>query len=213
MVLMLCDWILTEFQIKGNKSRYILQPNSHFIATQGLQICQIWRILRQNCSDDSAEVTEGVTSTPEIFGNKQGGTSTPEGKLWSKFTQWPPSGIWAFQVSGPPQLLRVSLTIVYACQDHVLESLKMAFFFVILDSKYSKMTPKFMKQKSHWLQSSIKFANPVTFFAPYFLSASDWNASYSVYLLLLSLSSSGGLGTSNCFPACGCLWFWNRKMW
>ena len=35
-------------------------------------------ILRQNCSDDSTEVTEGVTSTPEIFGNKQGATSTPE---------------------------------------------------------------------------------------------------------------------------------------
>ena len=33
----------------------------------------------------------------------------------------------------------------------------------------------------------------LTFFAPYILSASDWNASYSVYLLLLSLSSSGGL--------------------
>ena len=26
--------------------------------------------LHQNCSDDSTEVTEGVTSTPEIFGNK-----------------------------------------------------------------------------------------------------------------------------------------------
>ena len=37
---------------------------------QGLQIRQIWRILLQNCSDDSTEVTEGVTSTPEIFGNK-----------------------------------------------------------------------------------------------------------------------------------------------
>ena len=36
----------------------------------------------------------------------------------------------------------------------------MAFFAVILDSKYSKMTPKFVKQKSHWLHSSIKFANP-----------------------------------------------------
>ena len=45
---------------------------------QGSQIRQIWRILRQNCSDDSTEVTEGVTSTPEIFGNKQGTTSTPE---------------------------------------------------------------------------------------------------------------------------------------
>ena len=32
---------------------------------QGLQI-------RQNCSDDSTEVMEGVTLTPEIFGNKQG---------------------------------------------------------------------------------------------------------------------------------------------
>ena len=39
--------------------------------TQGSQI-------HQNCSDDSTEVTEGVTSTPEIFGNKQGATSTPE---------------------------------------------------------------------------------------------------------------------------------------
>ena len=37
----------------------------------------------------------------------------------------------------------------------------MAFFVVILDSKYSKMTPKFVKQKSQWLHSSIKFANPV----------------------------------------------------
>ena len=48
------------------------------VDNQGSQIRQIWRILRQNCSDDSTEVTEGVTSTPEIFGNKQGATSTPE---------------------------------------------------------------------------------------------------------------------------------------
>ena len=75
-----------------------------------------------------------------------------KGKLRSKFTQWRPSWIWAFQVSGPPQLLRVSLMIVYTCQDHVLESL-------ILDSKYSKMTPKFVKKKSHWLHSSTEFAN------------------------------------------------------
>ena len=34
--------------------------------------------LHQNCSDDSTEVTEGVTSTPEIFGTKHGATSTPE---------------------------------------------------------------------------------------------------------------------------------------
>ena len=45
---------------------------------QGSQIRQIWRILSQNFSDESAEVTEGVTSTPEIFGNKQGATLTPE---------------------------------------------------------------------------------------------------------------------------------------
>ena len=38
---------------------------------QGLQI-------RQNCSDDSTEVMEGVYLTPEIFSNKQGATSTPE---------------------------------------------------------------------------------------------------------------------------------------
>ena len=37
---------------------------------QGSQIRQIWRILLQNCSDDSTEVMEGVTSTTEIFGNK-----------------------------------------------------------------------------------------------------------------------------------------------
>ena len=48
------------------------------LLSQGSQICQIWRILHQNCSDDSAEFTEGVTSTPEIFGNKQGATLTPE---------------------------------------------------------------------------------------------------------------------------------------
>ena len=34
------------------------------LSQRGLQI-------RQNCSDDSSEVTEGVTSTPEIFGKKQ----------------------------------------------------------------------------------------------------------------------------------------------
>ena len=38
--------------------------------TQGSQIRQIWRILCQNCSDDSTEVTEGVTSTPKSFDNK-----------------------------------------------------------------------------------------------------------------------------------------------
>ena len=41
------------------------------------------------------------------------------------------------------------LTATHTCQDHMLESLKMAFFTVILDSKCSKMTPKFVKQKSH----------------------------------------------------------------
>ena len=30
----------------------------------------MWCILHKNCSDDSTEVTEGVTLTPEIFGNK-----------------------------------------------------------------------------------------------------------------------------------------------
>ena len=38
--------------------------------TRGSQIRQIWCILHQNCSDDSAEVTEGAISTPEIFGKK-----------------------------------------------------------------------------------------------------------------------------------------------
>ena len=31
-------------------------------------MCQIRRILRQNCSHDSTEITEGVTSTTEIYG-------------------------------------------------------------------------------------------------------------------------------------------------
>ena len=46
------------------------QHSSLKSSSQGSQIRQIWRILCQNCSDDSTEVTEGVTSTPEIFGNK-----------------------------------------------------------------------------------------------------------------------------------------------
>ena len=50
----------------------------YFVAEkrQGSQIRQIWRILQQNCSDDSTEVTEGVTLNPEFFVNKQGATST-----------------------------------------------------------------------------------------------------------------------------------------
>ena len=44
-----------------------MSPRTHLNYLQG---SQIWRILRQNCSDDATEVTEGVTSTPEIFGNK-----------------------------------------------------------------------------------------------------------------------------------------------
>ena len=41
------------------------------------------------------------------------------------------------------------LTATYTCQDYLLESLKMAFFVVICDSQYAKMTPKFVKQKLH----------------------------------------------------------------
>ena len=53
--------------------REIVNPGLSYIFVsfeQGWQIRQIWRILRQNCSDDSTEVREGVTSTPEIFSNK-----------------------------------------------------------------------------------------------------------------------------------------------
>ena len=32
---------------------------------------------------------------------------------------------------------------------------------LILDSRYPTMTPKFVKQKSHWFHSSIRIANPV----------------------------------------------------
>ena len=87
----------------------------------GSQIRQIWRILHQNCSDDSTEVTEGVMSTPEIFGNKQGATP----------------------------IMSIPLDSVYMPGRRAGKSEKMALFVVILDSKYSKMTPKFVKQKSH----------------------------------------------------------------
>ena len=65
---------------------------------------------------------DGGEEDKKIYGHSTGHktpliTKQEEGKLRSKFT---------FQVSGPPQRLCVSLTIVYTCQDHVLESLKMA---------------------------------------------------------------------------------------
>ena len=44
----------------------------------------------------------------------------------------------------------------------------------LLDSKYSKMTPKFVKQKSHWLNSSIKFANPAKCSYLLHLSTEKW---------------------------------------
>ena len=46
------------------------RPSRIGYENQGSQIRQIWCILCQNYSDDSTEVTEGVTSTPEIFGKK-----------------------------------------------------------------------------------------------------------------------------------------------
>ena len=49
---------------------------------------------------------------------------------------------------------------VFMPAPHARKSEK-GFFVMIIDSKYSKMTPKFVKQKWHWLHSSIKFANPV----------------------------------------------------
>ena len=97
-------------------------------------------------------------------------TKQEEGKLRSKFTRWPPSWIiWAFQVSRPPQILRVSLTIVYTWQDHGLESLKMAFFLVILDSKFSKMTPKFFEAEVTVTPLINKICNPCIIMA-WFLS-------------------------------------------
>ena len=57
--------------------------------------------------------------------------------------------------------------VIQSCQiiffNSCLSNITLFFFFVVLheSSKYSKMTPKFVKQKSHWLHPSIKFANPV----------------------------------------------------
>ena len=44
--------------------------HTYYSNTQGSDIRQIWGILCQNCSDDSTEVMERITSTPEIFSNK-----------------------------------------------------------------------------------------------------------------------------------------------
>ena len=78
----LCDWpfkrVIFPFQQQQQQQQYLLafpwvvgiiNYNIDYVK-QGSQICQIWRILPQNCSDDSTEATEGVTLTPEIFGNK-----------------------------------------------------------------------------------------------------------------------------------------------
>ena len=72
----LMELFILAYACKTACARRIIGMYMYFC--QGSQICQIWRILRQNCLDDSTEVTEGVTLTPEIFGNKQGATSTPE---------------------------------------------------------------------------------------------------------------------------------------
>ena len=49
---------------------------------------------------------------------------------------------------------------VYMPGPHAGKSENGFFWLWYLTPKYSKMTPKFVKQKSHWLHSSIKFANP-----------------------------------------------------
>ena len=69
---------ITGLWLPVPRKKYDFKTLKTFRGWQGLQIRQIWRILHQNCSEDSTEVTEGVTSTPEIFGNKQGATLTPE---------------------------------------------------------------------------------------------------------------------------------------
>ena len=70
--------LYAQEHIRLRDSGYYCQMTSSCNSGQGSQIRQIWRILRQNFSDDSTEVTEGVTLTPEIFGNKQKATATPE---------------------------------------------------------------------------------------------------------------------------------------
>ena len=71
-------WTLEIASAWFTRQNWNLRTHPHHLLKQGSQIRQIWCILRQNCSDDSTEVTEGVTLTPEIFGNKQGATLTPE---------------------------------------------------------------------------------------------------------------------------------------
>ena len=140
------------------------------IQNQGSQTRQIWRILRQNWLDDSTEVTEGVTSTPEIFGNKNSfvltffatNTIYVNCKRCIK-TLIKSSKLKNYTARQSRKRVNYDQSLLddrhhgfelsrsadrYTCQDHVLESLKMAFFVVILDSKYSKTTPKFVKQKS-----------------------------------------------------------------
>ena len=58
--------------VQQNKYSPVNFIHSGFANTQNLLY------FTQNCSVYSTEVTEGVTSTPEIFGNEQGATLTPE---------------------------------------------------------------------------------------------------------------------------------------
>ena len=86
-------------------------------------------------------------------------TKQEEGKLRSKFTRWPPSG-FEFSRSADARATSCIPHDSVCMPGPRTGKLKMAFFVVILESKYSKMTPEFVKQKSHWIHSSIKFANP-----------------------------------------------------
>ena len=87
-------------------------------------------------------------------------TKQEEGKLRSKFTRWPPSWIWVFQVSGRQSyFVYPSRQCMHARATYW--KTENGFFrcdtWIQIFQNDSRIS---VKQKSHWIHSSIKFANP-----------------------------------------------------
>ena len=83
---------------------------------------------------------------------------------------------------------------------------KTGFFIVTLDSKYFKMTPKFVKKKSHWLHSWKKIANSVCQCDPQRLNLEWWHVMSrkkiyvqweTIILTVLIKTSSSHAGRTN----------------
>ena len=61
-----------------------------------------------------------------------------------------------------PYLFQNKYNVLYELiTNSCFKNIPSLFLVLLLDSRYSKMTPKLVKQKSHSLYPSIRFANPV----------------------------------------------------